>query len=129
MDHALFVGNPEDIVGDRLYGRGTCDTKGSLAAMLVALETLLARWGELHANVLLLAANRWLGLFTGVWSVGFIAASLLGKHGADRRIARDDGADLCYGIHPGFERDGRRHYGSDPEIALFQLGQEFGAKP
>jgi succinyl-diaminopimelate desuccinylase len=27
--------------GDRLFGRGTCDTKGSLAAMLVALERLL----------------------------------------------------------------------------------------
>jgi len=26
---------------DRAYGRGTCDTKGSLAAMLVAVETLL----------------------------------------------------------------------------------------
>jgi succinyl-diaminopimelate desuccinylase len=27
--------------GDRLFGRGTCDTKGSLAAMLVALERLV----------------------------------------------------------------------------------------
>lgn len=29
--------------GDRLYGRGACDTKGSLAAMVVAMETLAAR--------------------------------------------------------------------------------------
>ena len=28
------------------------------------------------ANVLLISANRWLGLFTGVWSVGFIVVSL-----------------------------------------------------
>ncbi|MEI9948464.1 MAG: ABC transporter ATP-binding protein [Pseudomonadota bacterium] len=29
------------------------------------------------ANVLLISANRWLGLFTGTWSVGFIIVSLL----------------------------------------------------
>ena len=29
------------------------------------------------ANVLLLSANRWLGLFTGMWSVGFVVTSLI----------------------------------------------------
>ena len=59
----------------------------------------------------------------------FVAATLLGKHGLDRRIARYDGADLGHGFHSGFERDGRRHHGADPEIALLQLGQELGAEP
>lgn len=37
--------------GDRLFGRGTCDTKGSLAAMLVALERLVDG-GDLAGTVL-----------------------------------------------------------------------------
>lgn len=44
------------IRGGRLYGRGACDTKGSLAAMLVALERLMDRTDELSADVLLLGA-------------------------------------------------------------------------
>jgi acetylornithine deacetylase/succinyl-diaminopimelate desuccinylase-like protein len=31
------------IEGDRLYGRGACDTKGGMAALVAALETVLAR--------------------------------------------------------------------------------------
>ena len=45
-----------DIRGGRLYGRGACDTKGSLAAMLVALERLTKRTDELAADVLLLGS-------------------------------------------------------------------------
>ncbi|MCC6629178.1 MAG: M20 family metallopeptidase [Chloroflexi bacterium] len=40
----------------RLYGRGACDTKGSLAAMLAAMARLAARQAELAVNVQLLAA-------------------------------------------------------------------------
>jgi acetylornithine deacetylase len=40
----------------RLYGRGACDDKGSLAAMMAALEWLFARRRELRVNVLLLCA-------------------------------------------------------------------------
>src|SRR5579859_2383685 len=40
----------------RLYGRGACDTKGSLAAMLRAIQTLAAQPDALRANILLLAA-------------------------------------------------------------------------
>lgn len=40
--------------GDRLYGRGSCDTKGSLAAMLLALERLARRRMELATDVMLL---------------------------------------------------------------------------
>jgi acetylornithine deacetylase len=42
--------------GGRLSGRGSCDTKASLAAMLTALETLVARQAELNANVIVLGS-------------------------------------------------------------------------
>lgn len=44
------------VVDDRLYGRGACDTKGSLAAMLHALEHLVAEADNLPCDVLLLAS-------------------------------------------------------------------------
>jgi acetylornithine deacetylase/succinyl-diaminopimelate desuccinylase family protein len=44
------------VVGDRLYGRGACDTKGSLAAMLHAIEQLARDPESLPCDVLLLAA-------------------------------------------------------------------------
>lgn len=37
-----FAPNEPFIEGDRLYGLGSCDAKGSLAAMLSAIESLLA---------------------------------------------------------------------------------------
>ena len=40
----------------RLYGRGSCDTKGSLAAMLLAMEALQAAGERLRVNVMLLAS-------------------------------------------------------------------------
>lgn len=44
------------VVGGRLYGRGACDTKGSLAAMMVAVQTLATQHrGALPANVMLAA--------------------------------------------------------------------------
>ena len=39
----------------RMFGRGTCDTKGSLAAMMAAIEELFARRNELPCSVELLA--------------------------------------------------------------------------
>ena len=39
----------------RMYGRGTCDVKGGLAAMLAALERLAAEDGPRHATVVLAA--------------------------------------------------------------------------
>ena len=40
----------------KLYGRGSCDTKGSLAAMLVALKMLSRRQGSLRTRVVLVAS-------------------------------------------------------------------------
>jgi acetylornithine deacetylase len=39
-----------------MYGRGTCDTKGSMAAMMTAIERLLPRRSELACNIEFLAA-------------------------------------------------------------------------
>ena len=40
----------------RLYGRGSCDTKGSLAAFLHGVCTALDAGGRLRCNVVILAA-------------------------------------------------------------------------
>ncbi len=45
-----------EIVGDNLYGRGACDTKGSLAAFLSAVTSVLQRPRELLHNVVIVAA-------------------------------------------------------------------------
>ena len=50
----------------RLYGRGACDTKGSLAAMMATLERLRERVEDLTVNVALLAAVDEEHAFTGV---------------------------------------------------------------
>jgi acetylornithine deacetylase/succinyl-diaminopimelate desuccinylase-like protein len=50
----------------RVYGRGACDTKGSLAAMMVAIERLQDRRDELLVNVALLAVVDEEHAFTGI---------------------------------------------------------------
>ena len=50
----------------RLYGRGACDTKGSLASMLVAIKLLRERTAELACNVAILAAVDEEHAFTGI---------------------------------------------------------------
>jgi acetylornithine deacetylase len=44
------------IAGGRMTGRGSCDTKASLAAMLTALESLVPRQRELEANLVVLGS-------------------------------------------------------------------------
>jgi len=47
VSHLNMVVNPFDaeVRGGRLYGRGACDTKGPMAAMLLALESALSKEG------------------------------------------------------------------------------------
>lgn len=42
------------IIGDRMYGRGTCDTKGALAAAIVAASRVVASGIERDGEILLL---------------------------------------------------------------------------
>ncbi len=51
-DHRAF--SPR-VHGGRVYGRGACDTKGSLAAMMCAIELAVSE-GTPHATVVLLAS-------------------------------------------------------------------------
>ncbi len=44
-----------DIVGDDLFGRGSCDTKGSLAAFLSAVIKVLRRRGDVRHNIVIAA--------------------------------------------------------------------------
>jgi len=45
-----------EVRDDRVYGRGACDTKGSLAAMMAAIERLVTDGADLACTVELLAA-------------------------------------------------------------------------
>ena len=103
-------------------------TNSRLSRSLICL-TICSLVNPAGHSVGRLQRDKELGEERAVGIGAFIAASLLGKHGLDRRIARDHGADLGHRFHPGLQRDGRRHHGPDPQIALFQLGQEFGAEP
>ena len=44
------------LIDRKLYGRGACDDKGSLASMMLAMESLVERQRELKVNVTLLAS-------------------------------------------------------------------------
>src|SRR5262249_49076572 len=44
------------VADGRMSGRGSCDTKASLAAMLTALEALVRRKNELKTNVIVLGS-------------------------------------------------------------------------
>ena len=50
------------IEGDRLYGRGACDTKGSGAAMLWALKTCVQRQGSANNVAILFSINEEAGM-------------------------------------------------------------------
>lgn len=67
----------------RVYGRGACDTKGSLAAMMVAIERLRNRRAELPVNVVLLASVDEEHAFTGILryieSDHFASAAVVGE--------------------------------------------------
>ncbi|HLH73453.1 MAG TPA: M20 family metallopeptidase [Chloroflexota bacterium] len=56
LDQMGPAGLQPSVRGDVLTGRGSCDTKASLAAMLLALERLVADPAGLRCNVLLLGS-------------------------------------------------------------------------
>lgn len=66
-----------------LYGRGACDTKGSLAAMLGAMESLVERRAELGVNVHLLASvdeeHRYRGILAFLESGIPVHAAIVGE--------------------------------------------------
>lgn len=39
------------VVGNRIYGRGTCDMKGGLAASVIAMESLLEEYSDLPGSI------------------------------------------------------------------------------
>src|SRR5262249_38108077 len=58
-----------------------------------------------------------------------VTAALFGDHGAYRSIARNHTSHSRDGVRAGFERYRRRQQRANPQVSLFQLGQEFGAEP
>lgn len=71
------------IADDRMYGRGTCDTKGSMAAMMTAIEELLPQRDRLSCNVEFLAAvgeeNGGTGVLAYIATNPKIAAAVVGE--------------------------------------------------
>ncbi|MGE0718145.1 MAG: M20 family metallopeptidase [Alphaproteobacteria bacterium] len=65
--------------GDRLYGRGSCDAKGSIAGMLEAVEAMLAERG------------RWSGTLVAV----FVADEETSSHGAKAYAAKRPTVDYA----------------------------------
>lgn len=83
-------------VGDRLVGRGSCDAKGSLAAMLEALEMLAAHRGA------------WSGTLCGIFVADEEASSL----GAKRFAASGPAIDYVVVGEPSGNRPITAHKGS-----------------
>ena len=116
----------------RMYGRGTCDVKGGLAAMVAALERLAAS-SERRATVVLAATvNEEFGFsgaraLTGLWTRGTpaptdtdaAARSLVGSRPAVAIVAEPTGLDLVV-AHKGSLKwrirvHGRACHGAFPE--------------
>jgi succinyl-diaminopimelate desuccinylase len=55
-----------EIVGDRIYGRGTCDTKGNLAAAMIAVKAIKASKRTLKGRIVLAIPVDEEGLMIGI---------------------------------------------------------------
>jgi acetylornithine deacetylase/succinyl-diaminopimelate desuccinylase-like protein len=123
---------------DRMYGRGTCDVKGGLAAMVAALERLAAS-SERRATVVLAATvNEEFGFsgaraLTGLWTRGapapadtdVAAQALVGGRPAMAIVAEPTGLDLVV-AHKGSLKwrirvPGRACHGAFPEQGVNAL--------
>ncbi len=73
-----------EIVGDRIYGRGTCDTKGNVAAAIFAAKAVKDSGEDFQGNILLCIPCDEEGMMSGI------------KHFIDRGWADDvDAAVIC----------------------------------
>lgn len=104
------------IEGDRLYGRGSCDTKSGMAAAIAALEKLLAS-GTLRRNVVLVGeADEECG------SIGVIdVLEHLGTRRPDWALATEPTGMELVTHHKGVGRaelraEGRACHSSDPSL-------------
>lgn len=101
----------------RLYGRGACDTKGSLAAMMTALERLQESPEGLCANVALLAAAdeeyAYRGVLAWIASDEEAAAAIVGEPTGLRVVVAHFGC-----VRGNIEVIGRAAHSSEPENGI-----------
>src|SRR5262245_29409280 len=129
------------VEGGRIWGRGACDTKSGMAALIAALEPLLAR-GKLRRNLILVGeSDEELGS-TGVRDV----LAHLDGHRPDWVIATEPTELRCVTRHKGIvharlRAEGVAAHSSTPErgksaiialaravLALEELGAELGSR-
>ncbi len=108
----------------RLYGRGACDTKGTMAAMLAALEEIGARIPDLGAEITFVG---FMGEETGQWGSRDFAEryaeefdfALIGEPTECRVVHTHKGSYWC-----GLATTGRAAHGARPELgdnAIFKM--------
>lgn len=105
--------------GDRAYGRGAYDMKGSLTAILLAVQRL-ATLSRLRGDVIVMAVAD-----EEYASIGTEGA--LGRFGGDAAVVTEPtGLEVCV-AHKGFawieiETRGRAAHGSKPELGVDAIG-------
>jgi acetylornithine deacetylase len=117
------------IVGDRLYGRGSCDTKAGMAALLAALESVLER-GTLKRNLVIVGEAD--EEFTSI-GVNDVLAQLADTP-VDWAIATEPTELRLVTMHKGIaairlEAEGRACHSSDPsqgDNAIVKLARAVG---
>jgi acetylornithine deacetylase len=123
---------------DRMYGRGTCDVKGGLAAMVAALERLATMEVRRATVVLVATVNEEFGFsgaraFAGLWTrrapapadTDLAAQALVGGRPAMAIVAEPTGLDLVV-AHKGSLKwrirvPGRACHGAFPEQGVNAL--------